>query len=115
MKVTAPLQALDGNSVNRKLSIMMSECQHYEPEKRPTVDQLLEILNKIDPADQTEQSAADALVWWKKVVLPPLKDQLRKGKAAIRLLLYQFYLLELGSKLLLVVSSSEKECRDKSC
>jgi hypothetical protein len=78
------LKALDGNSVNRKLSIMMQECQHYEPEHRPTMDQILDVLNKIDPEDKTEQSAADALLWWKKIVLPPLRDQMRKEKAARR-------------------------------
>ncbi len=63
---------------------MMNECQNYQPEKRPSIDQILEVLQKVDPDDQTEQSALDALNWWKKVVLPPLRDQQRKEAAAKR-------------------------------
>ncbi len=67
---------------------MMNECQNYQPEKRPSVDQILEVLQKVDPYDQTEQSALDALNWWKKVVLPPLRDQQRKEDAAKRSVIY---------------------------
>ena len=68
----------------RKLNMMMNECQNYEPDKRPSIDQILQVLQQIDPVDQSEQSALDALNWWKKVILPPLRDQQRKENAARR-------------------------------
>ena len=67
----------------RKLNMMMSECQNYKPDQRPTVEQILQVLQKIDPDDQTEQSAIDALNWWKKVVLPINKRKIKLPKGLI--------------------------------
>jgi hypothetical protein len=62
----------------------MEECLNYEQGNRPALEQIMEVLDKIDPKDKAELSQAEAMAWWKKIVLPPLKDQLRKEKAATK-------------------------------